>query len=650
MKKYFSILLSIVIVIAPLYIPVYATGTGVVSVELGEDVTEYSSITEAFANLPANEKAKITLLKTVALDNDETLEISSAGADVVFNLNGYTLTGNGTTVIGVGEGAALTLTDSVGTGCIINNTPIDTYTVLFTTGTLIIESGSYKAENGTVIQTLGRNANVTVSGGRFETKSMYSLELLSGNAQISGGVFDGVVHFGSDNNLFKTTATGKITGGEFLNGISTTGAGYVIDFIAENYGLFTADNTEVLVSELQDSYINYCTVQETTVTERPYQAKLILSDGTEQYYVLFTEAFYKARQNKGSVLCLLDNIELSSALTMPVDIKDKKPKEFTIDLKGFSITESDSYSGEETEALIMIDTYTTLTLKDSVGGGGIISSTEYGTVTNRGELTVDNIILENHYVDEDWFTVVIENDGVLDINYAVVTNSAEKGYGVYNDATGDAVIYGGIYTADRTVMAYSYNKLKLGGGEYIGTFREQCAEKLLVEGCCYYDKNNTSITEFEGDTRDLNAEYVKVNCVYPIVNLSVRNTKIDYESKKIYTNNSAQTDFDKLIKIIEGNPLGRPSYVYGNYELYGTGSEIQVETKTKKVEIYTLVVQGDVNGDSVVDVLDAVEVQRAVTNHTELTDIYLLAADTNFDSQIDANDYSKVVNLFLNAD
>ena len=647
MKKHFSVLLSIVMVIASLCVPVYATGVCAVSVKLGEEVAEYSSITEAFANLPTNEKAEVTLLKDVALGNDESLEIPSAGADVVFNLNGYTLTGNSTAILGVGDGAVLTLTDSVGTGCIINNTLIDSYTVLFSMGTLVIESGNYKIENGTVIQTLGQNANVTVSGGKLETNGVCSLEILSGNTQISGGVFNGVVHFGADNNLFKTTATGKITGGEFLNGISTTGAGYVIDFIAENYGLFSADNTEILVSELQDSYTDYCTVKETTVTERPYQAKLILNDGTEQYYVLFTEAFYKARQNKESVLCLLDDIELSSALTMPFDIKDRKPKEFTVDLNGFSITESSSYSGEETDALIMVDTYTTLTLKDSVGGGKIISTTEYGTVTNYGNLIVDNVILENHYVDEDWFTVVIENDGVLDIKYAVVTNSADKGYGVYNDATGDAVIYDGIYTADRTIMAYSYNKLKLSGGEYIGTFREQCAEKLLVEGCYYYDKNNTQISEFDGDTKDLNTEYVKVKCVYPIVNSSVRDTEIDYENNNIYTQNSAQTNFNNLVKVIEGNPTGKPSYIFGNFEFYGTGSKIQIENKAKTVETYTLIVQGDVNGDSVVDVLDAVEVQRASTNHTELTDNYLLAADTNYDGQVDVIDYAQVVNFAL---
>lgn len=81
----------------------------------------------------------------------------------------------------------------------------------------------------------------------------------------------------------------------------------------------------------------------------------------------------------------------------------------------------------------------------------------------------------------------------------------------------------------------------------------------------------------------------------------------------------------------------------------GTGSTLTYVNNVN-VPLYTvsLIVKGDVNGDGVVDVLDAATVERVVNNHGELKGLYFAAAknDNNLEA-LTAQDYSVVVNTAL---
>ncbi len=88
--------------------------------------------------------------------------------------------------------------------------------------------------------------------------------------------------------------------------------------------------------------------------------------------------------------------------------------------------------------------------------------------------------------------------------------------------------------------------------------------------------------------------------------------------------------------------------VYKEYYWYGTGFEFIIYNGTK-TERYTLIVEGDIDGDSAVALLDAYQVSLVVNGHTELTDEYFLAADTNSDQEITVEDYVQVVNLVLSS-
>ncbi len=125
-------------------------------------------------------------------------------------------------------------------------------------------------------------------------------------------------------------------------------------------------------------------------------------------------------------------------------------------------------------------------------------------------------------------------------------------------------------------------------------------------------------------------------------------TKIDYDNYLIFSTLRVQNDMSQMVNIPESmNYYTIPSTVYKNYYWYGTGSSLLIYHNGGTREKFTLIVQGDVNGDSAVDVLDAAYVELVTSGHKELTDAYFLAADINMDEEITVEDYAQVVNLVL---
>ncbi len=122
-------------------------------------------------------------------------------------------------------------------------------------------------------------------------------------------------------------------------------------------------------------------------------------------------------------------------------------------------------------------------------------------------------------------------------------------------------------------------------------------------------------------------------------------TEIDVHNMLIYTTQFAQKDFSSIIGVQETvSHFSVPSYVYRGTNYFGTGSLFYIYENGVVVESYTVIVEGDINGDSVVDVLDASAVEQATNSHRELTGNYHLAGDSNRDGVIDVVDYQAVVN------
>ena len=107
-------------------------------------------------------------------------------------------------------------------------------------------------------------------------------------------------------------------------------------------------------------------------------------------------------------------------------------------------------------------------------------------------------------------------------------------------------------------------------------------------------------------------------------------------------------DFSNIVSLPESTTFHEvPSYAYKTYKAYGTGSMLMIYDGGAISEVYTLIVRGDVDCDSAVDVIDAHIVSLAVNGHTDLTGNDFLAADTNSDGELTVEDYAQVVNLVL---
>lgn len=127
-------------------------------------------------------------------------------------------------------------------------------------------------------------------------------------------------------------------------------------------------------------------------------------------------------------------------------------------------------------------------------------------------------------------------------------------------------------------------------------------------------------------------------------------TEIDYDNHLIFSTLCAQNDMSQMVNIPESmNYYTIPSMVHKNYYWYGTGSSLLIYHNGGTREEFTLIVQGDVNGDSAVDVLDCFAVSLNANNQKNLEGHYKTAADLDCNGEIDVVDYQQVVNLALSA-
>ena len=84
----------------------------------------------------------------------------------------------------------------------------------------------------------------------------------------------------------------------------------------------------------------------------------------------------------------------------------------------------------------------------------------------------------------------------------------------------------------------------------------------------------------------------------------------------------------------------------GNKHIWGTGSTITIYEGESRTD-YTLIINGDINGDSVIDVLDVSYIEKTMNGNCELNVHSTVAADVNGDNQITVADYQKALNTVL---
>ncbi len=124
------------------------------------------------------------------------------------------------------------------------------------------------------------------------------------------------------------------------------------------------------------------------------------------------------------------------------------------------------------------------------------------------------------------------------------------------------------------------------------------------------------------------------------------NSRIDYDNKLIFTDVLGEIDITRLLLFPQTTAV---TTVGSANKCLGTGTVISVSENGGEAKEYTLIVNGDLDGDSVCDVLDAVLAERALHGHGELSAAQAYAANNSADTEIDAASYQNVVNRALGA-
>ncbi len=128
----------------------------------------------------------------------------------------------------------------------------------------------------------------------------------------------------------------------------------------------------------------------------------------------------------------------------------------------------------------------------------------------------------------------------------------------------------------------------------------------------------------------------------------VGKTVINEEAGIIFTHQKFKTQVDEIVKADSSyTVMAIPSAMSSKANYYGTGSVLYFFRNGSLVYTYNVVVYGDVNGDSVVDVLDVAMVRLASSDLRTLEDNYFLATDFANDGTVDVSDYQQVINLAL---
>lgn len=78
-----------------------------------------------------------------------------------------------------------------------------------------------------------------------------------------------------------------------------------------------------------------------------------------------------------------------------------------------------------------------------------------------------------------------------------------------------------------------------------------------------------------------------------------------------------------------------------------TGDKIIIKTLTSQEKTFDVVINGDVNGDSVVDIRDLLNLQKHLLGMINLSDSYLIAADVNYNSEANIQDLLRIQKYLL---
>ncbi len=328
-----------------------------------------------------------------------------------------------------------------------------------------------------------------------------------------------------------------------------------------------------------------------------------------------------------------------------------------------SVTIGDSVKIINSEAFYACESLSTITIPDSVIS---VSESAFNACTSLESINVDENNMNYSSVDgvlfiKDKSVLVRYPEAKADIEYTIP-------YTVSN--IGQMAFYGcgNLISIKIPDTVTRIDRYAFFGCTSLTSVNIPDSVKRLCDYAFYYCSSLISITipdsvatietnAFYGFTGTIYCtkgsathEYVSVDDYnYVLVNiLGTTKSKIDYENKIITTTVQSCDDIAEVLGVSEtANIVVSTSYKQSGVELCGTGTIITVFDGDDYIGDYTLIVEGDLNGDSVCDVLDAAAAQLYSSGLSEPTVNEIYAANGCISDEIDVNSYQNVVNTCL---
>lgn len=137
----------------------------------------------------------------------------------------------------------------------------------------------------------------------------------------------------------------------------------------------------------------------------------------------------------------------------------------------------------------------------------------------------------------------------------------------------------------------------------------------------------------------------------PLVSINIKNTATaEYDSCVLFTDIFVCDNINDLITASGTTSLQTtPSYNVNSDELFGTGTLISLYNGADYIYDLTVIVKGDLNGDSVCDVLDVAKTENYANENATPTQNEIYAANGEIADTIDVQTYQAIVNTALEA-
>lgn len=137
-----------------------------------------------------------------------------------------------------------------------------------------------------------------------------------------------------------------------------------------------------------------------------------------------------------------------------------------------------------------------------------------------------------------------------------------------------------------------------------------------------------------------------IDFILPTIKPADGKTTVDFKNQLVFTSILKCNNAESIVLAPETNELTVNSF--DNMYL-GTGSVFTVYDGNDYMGDYTLITEGDINGDGVCDVIDAAVTYLYSANLSTPTQNEIYAANGEISEEIDSSDYQNVVNLVLNS-